>query len=144
GGPALVGHGGEQRRLGSPRRVVAVDALLEHLADDLERQEVVTLLVQHPTQALDVLLVELPVAGGGPLGLDQALALEEADLGVGDVRVLPLGHGQHLPDAQVRSPRHAAPPSCPMTNTSRNLPIWICVPSRSAAKATVSLLSYVP
>ena len=59
--------------------------------------------LQDPPQPLDVGLVELAVARRGPLGIDQALALEEADLGDGDVGELVLEQRQHLADRQVGS-----------------------------------------
>ena len=62
-----------------------VALVLQAVPDDLERQEVLALLAQHPAQPLDVVLVELAVARRRALGVDEALALEEADLRDGDV-----------------------------------------------------------
>src|ERR1039458_4996352 len=66
-------------------RYRTVGIVVEPILDHLERQEVLPLLAQHPTQSLDVVLVELAVARGRPFGVDQPLALEKADLGDGDV-----------------------------------------------------------
>src|SRR5664280_3849836 len=65
-------------------RCRTVGIVVEPVLDHLERQEVLPLLAQHPTQSLDVVLVELAVARGRPFGVDQSLALEKADLGDGD------------------------------------------------------------
>ena len=82
------------RRLALPHCLLAVrwlaDGVVElavgqAVADHLEGQEVLPLLAQHPAQPLDVVVEELAVARGRALGVDQALALEEADLRDGDV-----------------------------------------------------------
>ena len=117
-------------------RAAQIDAVVEHLLDHLEWQEVVTLLTQDPPQPLDVGAVELPVAGAGALGGDQTLALEEPDLRDRDVREVLLHQRQDLADRQVigRSGlTHAEPPRVPMTKTNRNLPTCSCEPSRSRA-----------
>jgi hypothetical protein len=81
--------------IGGLRRVsVAAQTAL----DDLERQEVLALLAEDPPKPVDVLLVELPVAGRRPLRVEETLALEEPDLGDGDVGKLVLQQGQHVPD----------------------------------------------
>ena len=93
----------------------------------LQRQEVLALLAQHPPQALDVVLVELAVARGGPLGIDQALALQEADLRDGDVGELLAEQGEDVADGQVGAGAHSvALPSA--MNTSLNLPICTSSP----------------
>src|SRR5439155_23856477 len=79
------------------------DRAREAPLDHLEWQEVLALLAQDPTQALDVGVVELAVARRRALGVEQALALDEADLRDGDVGELVLEEGQHLPD------RHEGP-----------------------------------
>jgi hypothetical protein len=56
--------------------------------DHLQGQEGVSLLPQHPAQAVDVCVIKLPVTGRRSLRVDQALALEEPDLRDGDVREL--------------------------------------------------------
>ena len=58
---------------------------LEPIADDPQRQEVLALLAQDHSKQIDVVVVELAVAAGRALGIDQALALEEPDLGDRDV-----------------------------------------------------------
>ena len=69
------------------------------------------LLAQHPAQALDVVLVELAVPRGRALRVDQALALEEPDLGDGDVGELLPEQGQDVADRQVAELRGARPHS---------------------------------
>ena len=63
---------------------VAVD-LVEPLLDHLQRQEVLALLAQDEAQPFDVGRVELAVARRRALGIDEPLALEEADLRDRDV-----------------------------------------------------------
>ena len=58
-------------------------------------------------QPLDVAVVELAVPGRRALRLDQALALEEPDLGDRDVRELLEEEAEHLADRQVRPLVHA-------------------------------------
>jgi hypothetical protein len=74
----------------------------EALADDAQGEVLVALGAQDEPQTGDVVLGELPVAGGRAVGLDQAGALEEADLGDGDVRELGLEDPQHLANAHGR------------------------------------------
>src|SRR5207249_1831711 len=92
GDDALSGRGSAAllRRLAGEllcRFAVAVARLFagQSALDDLERQEVLTLLAQDPAEPLDIHLVELAVAGRRALGVEQALALEEPDLRDGDV-----------------------------------------------------------
>ena len=80
--------------------------LVETALDHLERQEGVPLLAQDPAQALDVRLVELPVARRRALRVDQALALEEADLGDGHVGELLLQERQDLPYREMGTAGH--------------------------------------
>ncbi len=61
------------------------------------------MLVQDPAQPREVLVVELPVPRRRALGVDQPLALEEADLRDRDVGKLIAQLGQHLADREVRS-----------------------------------------
>ncbi len=89
------------------RRVLAVSApSLEAALDHLERQEVLALLAQHPSQPFDVVLVELAVPRRGALGVDETLALEEADLRDGDVGELLAQQGEDVPDRQVCPTAH--------------------------------------
>src|SRR5690606_38265446 len=53
---------------------------------------------------LDVLGGELPVARRGPLGLDETLGLQKADLGDRDVREVRTQLSQHLPDGEGTRP----------------------------------------
>ena len=75
--------------------------VLEPPLDDLERQEVLLLLVQDPAQPVDVGAVELPVPRRRPLRVDEPLALEEADLRDRDVGELVAQRRQHLTDREV-------------------------------------------
>src|SRR5262249_957589 len=120
--------------------------LVEALLDDAQRQEEVALLEEDPTQPVEVRRLELAVARRGPLGVDEPLALEEADLGDGDVGELPLEPAQHLPHPEMtrrverrrrRAPR--APSSCdPTTKVRTNRPIWSSPMSCSGACSTRS------
>ena len=71
------------------------------------------LLAQDPLQALDIGVVELPVARRRALGVQQALALQEADLGDGDVGELLLQEGQAdaQPDRTVTLQRSETRPT---------------------------------
>ena len=119
--------------VGTSRRRTVVQAVLDHL----EGQEVLPLLAQHPAQALHVVLVELAVARRRALRVDQALALEEPDLGDGDVGELLAEQGQHVPDRQVRAGAHAPAARAAMAVTrppppgrrSLNFPIWTSSPA---------------
>ncbi len=91
------------------RRVVGA-LLLEAALDHLEGKEVLALLAQHPAQPLDVVLVELAVPRRRPFGVDETLALEEADLGDGDVGELLAQQREHVADRQVRPAAHGVPP----------------------------------
>src|SRR6266545_2216541 len=70
------------------------------LADHPERQELVTLEAQDRSQALDVVLVEEPVAALGALRREQPLVLEVADLGDRDVCELLAEAPTHRSDVQ--------------------------------------------
>ena len=87
---------------GGPGASASVGVLGEALLDHLERQEVVALLGEDPPQPLDVGVVELPVARRRALGVEQPLALEEADLRDRDVGELVLQQVEHLADREVR------------------------------------------
>ena len=77
--------------------LTGVDAVL----DDAQRQELLALLAQDHAQQLDVVVEELAVPRRRPLRLDQALALEEADLGDRDVGELLEQQAEDLADRQV-------------------------------------------
>ena len=100
--PESAAGGGRWRRVVERQRLARLE-LVEALLDHLERQEVLLLLVQDPPQAREVLVVELPVSRGGALGIDETLALEEADLRDGDVGKLVAQLGQDLADREVRA-----------------------------------------
>src|SRR5690606_10220019 len=99
----------------------------------------------------DVLVREPAVPGRAALRLDEPGALEEPDLGDGDVRELALELGEHLPDAHERpyglrahdppsSPIHC-PPGPRVRNTRRNLPICTSSPLASGASSMRSRLT---
>jgi hypothetical protein len=71
----------------------------EALADHAQREVLVALGTEDEAEAGDVVLGELAVPGGGAVGLDQPGALEEADLGDGDVGELGLEDPKDLADA---------------------------------------------
>ncbi len=85
--------------------LVAVGAV-ETTLDDLQRQEVLALLPQDPAESLDVEVIELPVTRRRALGVDEALALEEPDLGDRQVGEVGLQEAEHLADRQVRAAAH--------------------------------------
>jgi hypothetical protein len=99
--------GGVGRHRRCPGRLSLLQAVLDHL----EWEEVLTLLAEHPAQPLDVGVVELPVARGRPLGVDETLALEEPDLRDGDVGELLAKQREDVADRQVGAPAHRAPSS---------------------------------
>ena len=77
--------------------------------DDLEGQEMLALLAQHPAQPLHVVVEELSVARRRSLGVHQALALEEADLRDRDVGEFLPEQGQDVTDGEVRTAAHSLP-----------------------------------
>jgi len=89
---------------------VAVDLLFQAALDHLERQEVLSLLAQHPAQSLDIVVVELAVARRRPLRVHQALALEEPDLRDGDIGEFLTEQRQDLTDRKVRPAAHLVVP----------------------------------
>jgi hypothetical protein len=81
--------------------------VLEAALYDLERQEVLALLAEHPFQALDVVVVELPVPRRCAFRIDESLAFQESDLRDRDVRKLLAQQRQDVTDRQVCPPgRH--------------------------------------
>ena len=103
-------HGHVANAAGWRERPGLVDlATLQPIADDPQRQEVFALLAQDDPQTIDVEVVELAIARRCALGVDEALALEEADLGDGDVGELLEQERQDLTDGQVRVFRHGLP-----------------------------------
>src|ERR1700722_1870251 len=103
----LGGIGRGQRQLGLAALIVVgilvevVTVLTQTASDDLEGEKVLPLLAQDPPQPFDVVLIELAVSRGGPLGIDETLAFEEPDLGDGDVRELLPKEGKDLADREV-------------------------------------------
>src|SRR5215213_10699507 len=71
---------------------------LEMFANDLERQVVTTLDRKHVSQALDVGIGVAPIPRWGALWADQALRLQESDLGNGDVRKVVLQQSKDMPN----------------------------------------------
>src|SRR4029079_18194018 len=115
------------------RRIVGLgDGAGEAALDHLPGQEMLALLTQDPAQAFHVGVVELPIAGRGALWIEQALALEESDLGDGDVGELVLEEREHFPNRHERPLRHrhlySGAASAPEKNTSLNFPIWSSSP----------------
>ncbi len=100
---------GRRRGLVSHVDGLSLLQLVETAPDHLEREVVVALLGEDPPESLDVAVVELSVAGGGPLGGDEALALEEPDLRDGDVGELALEQIEHVPDRTVLATHEATP-----------------------------------
>jgi hypothetical protein len=84
------------------RLAVFVQTALDHF----QGQKGVPLLAQDPPEALDVGLVELAVTRGRPLRVDQALALEEADLRDGHVGELLLQEGKDFPYREMGPAGH--------------------------------------
>ncbi len=99
-GYTLVDHPGHV----TPARIV------QTVLDHLEGQEVLPLLAEHPAKPLHIVVVELAVAGRGPLRIDQALALEEPDLGDGHIREFLPQEGQDITDGEVGPAAHGATP----------------------------------
>src|SRR5207253_7779188 len=98
---------------------VLVD-FVEPLLDDLEGQEVLALLAQDEAQALDVGGIELAVSRRRPFGIDEALALEKADLRDRDVGELVAQLVEDVTDGRVRALGHVQPSrSAPTTKLSR-------------------------
>ena len=89
GAPRLAGRTAASSGLLARDRVHGRRLLLAHavesLLDDLQREEVLLLLVQDPAQPGDVGVVELAVPRRRALRVDEALALEEPDLRDRDV-----------------------------------------------------------
>jgi hypothetical protein len=79
-----------------PAGVAAGALVLQPALYDLERQEVLALLTEHPLQALDVVVVEFPVTRRCALRINESLAFEKPDLGDGDVRKLLAQQRQHI------------------------------------------------
>ena len=138
GASGLGRYGGRSRTVTSSSRASASPSLF---LITLSGRIVLTLLPQDPAQALDVGFVELAVARRRALGIEQTLALEEADLRDGDVG--------ELVAAAARAPRRSTG-GCsarvtsldrrpPARNTSLNLPI--CSSSPLASTALVDPLS---
>jgi hypothetical protein len=84
-------------------------ALAQAVLDHLEGEEVLPLLAQDPAEPIDVAVVELPVPRRRALGVDEALALEEADLRDADVGEFLPQERQDLADGQVEPVRHRRP-----------------------------------
>ena len=102
---------GGAARAGLRRLQAAVDRV-QVVLDHPQRQVVVALLGQHEPQPGHVGRRELAVARGRPLRIDEALGLEEPDLGDRDVRELRPQLTQDLPDAQG-GPGVRPPPRSP-------------------------------
>jgi hypothetical protein len=71
-------------------------AVGEPIPDHLERQEVLSLLAQDPTESFHVRLEEFAIPRRGAFRVHQTLALEEPDLGDRDVREFLPQQRQHV------------------------------------------------
>ena len=91
------------------------------LADHAQRHELVTLHVQGDAQRLDVLRGVHAVATGRPLGLDDALVLQEAQLGDRDVREFVAEQVADLADAIARRSADAVLRCCSLPCGVRTL-----------------------
>lgn len=132
--PSPVGRA-HARRAG---RTECIQALLDHA----QREEVVALLEEDPPQALKVGRVEASIARRCAFGIDEALALKEANLRDGDIGELAAELVEYLPDGQVDVGggfgAHAVPSALPTTNVSTNRPT--CT-SFMSVSVTVSIRS---
>ena len=117
---SVLGVAASARRVERLERRAVVE-LVEPFLDHLERQEVLALLAQDEAQALDVGRRELAVARRRALGIDEPLALEEADLRDRDVGELRAQLIEHVADRDVRGrrPRQPSRGSAPSTKLSR-------------------------
>jgi hypothetical protein len=95
--------------LGRHTLVLAQVAVGQPVTDHLEREEVLPLLAQHPTQALHVGLEELAVPRRRAFRVHEALALEKPDFGDGDVGELLAQQREDVADGEVRARRHSLP-----------------------------------
>jgi len=114
------------------RRAVWTEGI-EPIPDDPQREEVIALLREDPTQALEIILGELPVPRRCPFRIDEPLALEKPDLGDRHVGESVAEMLEDLTDRQVGAgrfgclDRHWADPAArpvapPRTNVSTNRP----------------------
>ncbi len=83
-------------------------ARLNSVANHLERQKVVFLLAQDGPQQVDVRIVKLAVTRWCPLGLDQTLTFEKADLRDGDVGELLKQDAENFADGEIGCVRHGS------------------------------------
>jgi hypothetical protein len=105
GNPAVA----VRRRLGRCGLLLAQVAVGQPVPDHLEGEEVLALLAQYPAQALHVGVEELSVPRRRALRVHEALALEEPNLGDGDVGELLAQQRQDVPDGEVRAGGHSFP-----------------------------------
>ncbi len=138
GACAVAGRHLGRLQAGRSRFVRVEITLGQPVPNDLQGQEVLTLLAEHPTESFDVMLEELAVPRGGSLGVDQTLALEEADFGDGDVGELLAEQRQDITDGEVRPAAHSLPAT---RYTSLNLPIWTSSPGASFTSSMRSRLT---
>ena len=127
GGRRHVADATRARLLARRVDLARVDAVLDHP----QREVVLPLFAQDAAQQFDVVVVELAVSRRRAFRVDQALALEEADLRDRDVGELLEQQPEYLSDRQVLTSldrRSSAQASVRSKNTSRNLPIWSSSP----------------
>ena len=92
------------RRVDLPR----VDAVF----DDPQGEVIFALLAQDASQQIYVIGIELAIAGGRALGIDQTLALQESDLGDGHIRELFEQQRQNFPNRKVTCRRLSVDGRC--------------------------------
>jgi len=129
----------------SPPLAFARPGNRQFVADHAQRKELVALEAQDRHQALDVLLAEEPVAAAGPLRAEQALVLEEADLGDRDVRELLAQAAHDLADAEgALAPRGVCRRAHRSTKIILYLPIWSSSPPSRRVLSMRRRLTNVP
>jgi hypothetical protein len=80
-------------------------SVIQAIANNLEGEEVFSLLAQDVAKSFDVFVEELPVARRRSLGTDKPLALEEPDLRNRDVGELAPQQGQDVTDRSIAALR---------------------------------------
>jgi hypothetical protein len=78
----------------------------QSVPDHLEREEVLPLLAQDPTEAFDVGLEEFPVPRRRALRVHQSLALQKSDLRDGHVGEFLSEKGKDVPNREVGAGGH--------------------------------------
>ena len=129
----------------SPACMVSAVNRFKLILDHPQGQIVITLLAEYVLEPRHVRAGELAIARRCPVRLYQALILEKADLGDGDVRKIVTQVSEHLADREGPPGRqvggaHVAAPDA-VKYTSRNLPICTSSPPDSTAESIRSRLT---